>query len=144
MKLRDFIVLLGMAALVSFAAIAQKGPKSGEELKGAYGYDKFDKPETCRQCHTGNGNGLLAEITVLPKGPDGKWYVSALYNDMASDYEQDGVNVMDYQTATAAVHYLFARNVRASAEYTYIIRGLSRGDDCRDRSKYSIGVVAAF
>jgi len=89
-------------------------------------------------------NGLLAELTVLPEGGEGKWYVSALYNDMASDYEQNGVRVMDYQTATCAVHYLISRNVRAAAEYTYIIRDLSRGEDYRDRSRYALEVIAAF
>jgi len=54
MKSRTFLVLIAGLAFVSFVALSETGTeKSGEDLKGAYGYDEFDRPESCRQCHTG-------------------------------------------------------------------------------------------
>jgi len=59
--------------------------------------------------------GGFAELIYLPKGDDSKWYLAGLYNWLDSDLDE-----LDYSSAT--VHYgrMLRRNIRATAEFTYV------------------------
>ncbi len=57
--------------------------------------------------------GMVAELTWLPQGEDGRWAAIALYNQVTSDDA-----VVEYETATFSASYLLRRNLRLMAEYT--------------------------
>lgn len=75
--------------------------------------------------------GGFAELHFLPRGPDGRWVVSALYNKVDSD---DPLARRESGALTA--NYLLARNIRMTAE---VARDLEA-----ERTRFSLGVMAAF
>src|SRR5690606_7442204 len=71
-------------------------------------------------------NSVLTELVLGPFGPEGRWYLTGLYNWVDADQpvlslrlgEQSvGSGFIErYQTVTASAHYLLQRNVRILAE----------------------------
>jgi hypothetical protein len=71
-------------------------------------------------------NSAFGELIVGPLGPDGRWFVTGLYNWIDADRpllslrlgEQDTPSgyLQRYHTASGGVHYLLRRNVRLMAE----------------------------
>jgi len=78
--------------------------------------------------------GAFAELIYLPKGDDSKWYLAGLYNWVSSDSDE-----LDYSSAT--VHYgrLLRRNIRATAEFTYVFDSLYE-----DHGRLAFGLVTGF
>ncbi len=78
--------------------------------------------------------GGFAELIYLPKGDDSKWYMVGLYNWVNSDIDE-----LDYSSAT--VHYgrLLRRNIRATAELTYVFDSIYK-----DHARLALGLVTAF
>jgi len=62
--------------------------------------------------------GAFAELIFLPKGDDSRWYGAGLFNWVESDQAD-----LRYTAATAHVGYLLRRNMRLTAETTYVLRG---------------------
>jgi hypothetical protein len=78
--------------------------------------------------------GGFAELIYLPKGDDSKWYLAGLYNWVNSDLDE-----LDYSSAT--VHYgrMLRRNIRATAEFTYVFDSIYE-----DHGRFAVGLVTAF
>ena len=78
--------------------------------------------------------GGFAELVYLPKGDDSKWYLAGLYNWVSSDFDE-----LDYSSAT--VHYgrMLRRNVRATAEFTYVFDSIYEG-----HGRFAIGLITGF
>jgi hypothetical protein len=78
--------------------------------------------------------GGFAELVYLPKGDDSKWYLAGLYNWVNSD-----LDVLDYSSAT--VHYgrMLRRNIRATAEFTYVFDSIYRG-----HGRFALGLITGF
>lgn len=75
--------------------------------------------------------GGFAELQFLPRGPDGRWVVTGLYNKIDSD--DAGAR---FESASLTVNRLLARNVRLALE---------AGRDLeRDETQLSLGLIAAF
>lgn len=75
--------------------------------------------------------GGFAELHFFPKGEDGRWALSLLYNRVRSDDP-----LARYESASVTANYLAARNVRIVLE---------AGRDLEaDATRVSAGVVAAF
>jgi hypothetical protein len=81
-----------------------------------------------------NTRGAFAEAIFLPKGDDSKWYMVGLYNWVNSDIDE-----LDYSSAT--VHYgrLLRRNIRATAELTYVFDSIYK-----DHARLALGLITAF
>ena len=75
--------------------------------------------------------GGFAELHYFPQGQDGRWVVTALYNQVQSDLPE-----VEVENASLTVSYLLARNVRLMVE------GFS--DFEAEQSRLSLGLVAAF
>jgi len=75
--------------------------------------------------------GGFAELHWFPQGPDGRWVLSALYNQVDSDDP-----AVELETASVTLNYLLARNVRVLTE--------AGRDLDRDASQISFGLVTAF
>ena len=75
--------------------------------------------------------GGLAELIIMPYGDRSKWYVTALYNKIDSDLDDN-----DYETFTSHVGYLLRTNIRLILENTYDIEN--------EENRAIIGFVAAF
>lgn len=90
----------------------------------AYPYEVNIAPATTR--------GGFAELTWLPKGPEGRWGVSLLYNNI----DTDGLLDEAAENASVTINYLMARNIRFLAEI--------ENDFEAERVKASVGVSAAF
>lgn len=58
--------------------------------------------------------GAFAELIYTPNGDNSKWYANGLFNWIESDQID-----LNYKSATAHIGYMFRRNVRMMAEYTY-------------------------
>ncbi|MFZ2053371.1 MAG: hypothetical protein WAU81_04160 [Candidatus Aminicenantales bacterium] len=78
--------------------------------------------------------GGFGELIYLPKGDDSKWYLAGLYNWVNSQVDE-----LDYSSAT--VHYgrLLRRNIRATAELTYVFDSIYK-----DHARLAFGLVTAF
>ncbi len=75
--------------------------------------------------------GGFAELLYFPEGQDGRWVISALYNNVESDWDE-----ADYESAFVTVNRLVARNLRVLLE---------AGRDLEhDATRVSVGVVTAF
>jgi len=75
--------------------------------------------------------GGFAELQFLPKGPDGRWVLTGLYNKIDSDDPS-----ARFESASLTVNRLLARNVRLALE---------AGRDLeRDETQVSLGLIAAF
>jgi hypothetical protein len=75
--------------------------------------------------------GGFAELQYLPRGPDGPWAVSLLYNKVNSD----DPNAL-WHSASVTLTHLLARNVKVMIEGGREIE--------RKAGRISVGVVAAF
>jgi hypothetical protein len=62
--------------------------------------------------------GAFAELIYLPKGDDSRWYGAGLFNWADSDQSN-----LRYTAATLHYGYLLKRNIRLTAEATYVFRG---------------------
>lgn len=76
-------------------------------------------------------HGGFLELHVFPAGQDGRWAVSALYNNVRSD-----VAASQTENVSLTVNYLSLRNLRLSGE---VFHDLDVDDD-----RVSFGVVTAF
>jgi len=90
--------------------------------------------------------GYMAELQFHPDEDRSRYVITALYNRFDSDYESldTGVEILDYETATLSLTYLLERNARILAEYTYVIRDLSLGENYEYHHRGKLGVVASF
>jgi hypothetical protein len=59
--------------------------------------------------------GGFAELVYLPKGDDSRWYLTGLLNWVDSE-----IQALDYSSATFHIGRLLRRNIRATAEFTYV------------------------
>lgn len=78
--------------------------------------------------------GGFAELIYLPRGDESRWYGASLFNWV--DSEQ---NDLDYLTLTVHGGWLPSRNVRLTAETTYLFRSVYGR-----HLKFSLGLVTAF
>jgi len=78
--------------------------------------------------------GGFAELVYWPKGDDSRWYALGLLNWV--DSEQT-----DLKSSSATVHYgyLLRRNLRATAEFTYIFDG-----PVGKQARIGLGLITAF
>ncbi len=76
-------------------------------------------------------DGGFAEFSLFPQGDQSRFVYTLLYNYVDSDIAE-----YKYQTATASVSHLAARNLRLMAEVTYNID--------TEKPRFTIGAVAAF
>ncbi len=91
-------------------------------------------------------NSVLTELVLGPFGPEGRWYLTGLYNWVDADQpvlslrlgEQSvGSGFIErYQTVTASAHYLLQRNVRILAEAGWDIE--------RETPRFAIGSTLAW
>ncbi len=91
-------------------------------------------PETAEIQEDINTKCTLAELIFTPKGDDSDWYAMGLLNWIDSDYRPAG-----YRSATLHAGYLPRRNVRLSAEYSYVF-----SEQVDDFGKFSLGFTSAF
>ncbi|MBP7149215.1 MAG: hypothetical protein KBD01_16925 [Acidobacteria bacterium] len=75
--------------------------------------------------------GGFAEVQWFPRGQDGRWTLSALYNKVSSDDE-----AAEFENGSVTLNWLLARNARLSLEGERDLR--------RDATRVSAGIVAAF
>ncbi len=78
--------------------------------------------------------GAFGELIYLPKGDDSKWYMVGLYNWVSSQF-----NELDYSSATVHFGRLLRRNIRATAELTYVFDSVYK-----DHARLAFGLVTAF
>jgi hypothetical protein len=88
----------------------------------------FSPPETVKT------RGGFAELIYLPRGDDSRWYGTALFNWVDSDQ-----NELDYSTVTLHGGWLLQRNLRLTAESTYLFRS-----PYGRHLKFSLGLITAF
>lgn len=75
--------------------------------------------------------GWVVELVLSPQGDLGRHFFTLLYNRIDSD-----LAAHDYESATAGVTYLVARNLRLSGEYTRDLEA--------ERSRIVVGLTAGF
>jgi hypothetical protein len=87
--------------------------------------------------------GIVAELVFSPKLDRSRWYLTALYNNITSDFDDLELNIEDfgleplaYQSATLSGTYLLARNLKLIGEYT---RDLEH-----DANRFVLGLVTAY
>jgi hypothetical protein len=81
--------------------------------------------------------GVVAELVISPQRDRSRLYGTLLFNWIESDHGRAaGDPGVVYETYTASLTYLFARNLRGTLEYTY--------DDVDGVSRGGIGLVTAF
>jgi len=78
--------------------------------------------------------GAFAELIYLPKGDDSRWYGAGLFNWVDSDQADLG-----YTSATLHYGYLLRRNMRLTAEATYVFRG-----PYEDHLRVGTGLILGF
>jgi hypothetical protein len=78
--------------------------------------------------------GGFAELIYLPKGDDSKWYLAGLYNWVNSDFDE-----LDYSSATFHFGRMLRRNIRATAEFTYVFDSIYKG-----YGRFALGLVTGF
>jgi len=88
----------------------------------------FSPPETVKT------RGGFAELIYLPRGDDSRWYGTALFNWVDSDQ-----NELDYSTVTLHGGWLLQRNLRLTAESTYLFRS-----PYGRHLKFNLGLITAF
>ncbi len=76
-------------------------------------------------------DGIVAELVISPHQDRSRTYATLLYNRIDSDWDE-----YDYETYTAGLTRLLARNLRLTLEYTY--------DAEREISRGGVGLVTAF
>lgn len=88
------------------------GYKDILELNGQYLFRKDKDPiGTAQEIKT---KGAFVELIYTPNGDNSKWYANGLFNWIESDQIS-----LNHKSATAHVGYIFRRNIRMIAEYTY-------------------------
>ena len=78
--------------------------------------------------------GGFAELVYLPKGDDSKWYLAGLYNYVNSDLAE-----LDYSSATVHFGRMLRRNIRATAEFTYVFDSIYK-----DHGRFALGLITGF
>jgi len=78
--------------------------------------------------------GAFAELVYLPKGDDSRWYLVGLYNWVHSD-----ISDLDYSSATLHYGRMLRRNIRATAEFTYVFDSIYK-----DYARFAVGLVTGF
>jgi len=86
----------------------------------------FTEPATTR--------GGFAELIYRPKGDDSKWYLAGLGNWVNSELDD-----LDYASATVHFGRMLRRNIRATAEFTYVFDSLYE-----DHGRFAVGLITAF
>jgi hypothetical protein len=91
-------------------------------------------------------NSALAEATIWPQGPGGRWFISGLYNYIDAEHPVVSLRLGEqnrtpgylsrYHTGTAGIHYLYRRNVRFMWEGGW--------DFEREQASLVAGAVLAF
>jgi len=98
-----------------------------------------DNPDFVTSAHPSyRTRGGFAELHFFPRGQNGRYVLSALYNKVTSDYEGGFESFEDpsAESGSLTLNYLFARNVRGSAE-------VGRNFET-DTSRVSFGLALAF
>jgi len=88
--------------------------------------------------------GYMLELIFQPEGDRSSYILTALYNRVESDYIEDGVHSLNYESATLSGTYMLARNAKIIGEYTYLLRDYSQSEDYENHHKLKLGIVAAF
>jgi len=78
--------------------------------------------------------GGFAELVYLPKGDDSQWYLAGLYNWVNGDLKE-----MDYSSATVHFGKMLRRNIRATAEFTYVFDSIYK-----DHGRFALGLITGF
>jgi hypothetical protein len=78
--------------------------------------------------------GGFAELIYLPKGDDSRWYLVGLFNRVGSDIKE-----LDYTSATFHYGRLLRRNMRVTAEFTYVFDSVFN-----DYGRLAFGLITAF
>jgi hypothetical protein len=78
--------------------------------------------------------GAFAELIYLPRGDDSRWYGLGLFNWVDSDDAE-----LRTTSLTTGAGIMLRRNVRAVAEFTYVLRGASG-----EYPRLALGLVTAF
>jgi len=78
--------------------------------------------------------GAFAELIYLPRGDDSRWYGLGLFNWVDSDAAE-----LRTTTLTAGAGIMLRRNVRAVAEFTYVLK-----DAYGEYPRLALGLVTAF
>jgi hypothetical protein len=85
-------------------------------------------------------DGLVAELIISPNQDRSTHYFTLLYNKIDSD-----LDAYDYESYTAGVTYMMARNLRLNGEYTLLATdGDPQVTGIDDTSRVSLGVIGAF
>ncbi|MGB9695671.1 MAG: hypothetical protein ACP5P3_05935 [Ignavibacteria bacterium] len=75
--------------------------------------------------------GGFVELVLAPKGDKSKWLATLLFNKISSDK-----SYLNYESYTANLTYLIARNIRLIGEYSYLKETKT--------SRVSLGLFTAF
>ena len=78
--------------------------------------------------------GGFAELVYRPKGDDSKWYLAELVNWVNSELDE-----LDYASATFHYGRMLRRNIRATAEFTYVFDSVYE-----DHGRFAVGLITAF
>ena len=78
--------------------------------------------------------GGFAELVYLPRGDDSRWYAAGLLNWVNSDLEE-----LKYSSATIHIGRMLRRNIRVTAELTYIFKG-----PYEKHARLAVGLVSGF
>jgi hypothetical protein len=78
--------------------------------------------------------GGFAELVYRPKGDDSRWYLTGLLNWVDSD-----IQALDYSSATFHLGRLLRRNVRATAEFTYVFDSVYQS-----HGRLALGLTTGF
>jgi hypothetical protein len=87
-------------------------------------------------------DGVMAELVWGPQGPTGRWFLTALYNNVSSDEAVFKVRqgepdlLSKYDAAALGGTYLLRRNLRLTGEFQWDLE--------RDGARFTTGFVTAF
>ncbi len=102
------------------------------ELNAQYVYREDSNPNMLTSGQNRSvTQGGFAELIISPKGDDSRLIGTLLYNKVDSDFDE-----LDYNSYTAGLNYLLARNLRIIGEYTYVSEA--------KRSEVTFGIITAF
>jgi hypothetical protein len=103
------------------------------ELNAQYVYREDSNPDMLvpKPADKVMTQGGFAELIYSPLGDNSRLTGTLLYNIVDSDYDE-----LDYNSYTAGLSYLVARNLRIIGEYTYI--------EETKKSEVTVGIISAF
>jgi hypothetical protein len=78
--------------------------------------------------------GGFAELIYLPRGDDSRWYLVGLFNRVTSDLKE-----LDYSSATLHYGRMLRRNIRGTAEFTYVFDSVYN-----KYGRVAFGLITAF